>query len=131
VFRALAETTADRVEYDVTACVEEVVLTLDRRGPETVAEEMPPASVAAVEGLGVQTVQAVEAGGEARAARLEYDVVVVRHQAERVTVPGEAMSDVCEEAKKAAAVEVVDHDRGAVDTASGHVEVAVSQLVSW
>jgi len=64
-----------------------VVLVFDNPGREALAEEVAPALVAAVEGLGVDAVEAAHAVGEATELGFDDQVVVVRHQAEGVHAP--------------------------------------------
>jgi hypothetical protein len=61
-----------------------VLLVLDRDAGEAVAEQVPPAAVTPVEPLRIDAVQALHAGGEVVARRLDDEVVVVAHQVERV-----------------------------------------------
>jgi hypothetical protein len=85
--------------------------------------------VASVEGLGVVAVQALEAGRELLDGRLDDEVVVVRHQAERVELPIVLPDDEAEEPEEEAAVVVVPVDRDPPGAACGHVEVAVREHV--
>jgi hypothetical protein len=64
-----------------------VAVVLYDPGGEALAEQMAPALVAAVEGLGVDAVEAAHAVGEAPELGLDDQVVVVRHQAEAVDAP--------------------------------------------
>jgi hypothetical protein len=73
-----------RVRDDVAADGVKLVLVLDLPAPEALAEEVTPADVASVETLGIAAVQLLEACGQLREGRLQHEVVVVRHEAERV-----------------------------------------------
>jgi co-chaperonin GroES (HSP10) len=83
-----------------------------------------------VEGLRVVPVEALEAGRELLHGRLDDEVVVVRHQAERVELPVMLPDDHAEEPEEEAAVVVVAIDRDAPGTARGDVEVAVGEDVA-
>ena len=64
-----------------------MVIVFDNPGRETLAEEVAPALVAAVEGLRVDAVEAAHAVGETPELGFDDQVVVVRHQAEGVDPP--------------------------------------------
>src|SRR5262249_58138353 len=59
----------------------------DRARPEAVTEEVAPAAMSEVERLRVVAVQELHPVGELLAPRLDHEVVVVAHQAERVAAP--------------------------------------------
>jgi len=65
------------------------------------------AAVPLVEALGVDAVEAFHPAGEERAGRLDHEVVVSAHQAERVRAPVAAVDHAREEAEERAAVVVV------------------------
>jgi co-chaperonin GroES (HSP10) len=126
-----AEAGADGVRDDVPADRCELVLVLDRAAPEALAEEVPPPAMPSVEALRVATVQALESGGKLRDRRLHDEVVVVRHQAERVEAPVVLVDDDPEEAEEEPAVVVVAVDRHLPSPARCDVEVAVGEDVAW
>jgi hypothetical protein len=81
------ETGAEGVQQDVLGGGCEVAVAFHEPGGEAVAEQVAPAPVAAVERLGVGAVEALQAVREAPELGLDYEVVVVRHQAERMDAP--------------------------------------------
>jgi hypothetical protein len=85
------------------------------------------AVVAQVEALGVDPVQDVHASGEVRPGRLDDQVVVRIHEAERVAAPGIALDDVREEREEPKAIVVVPEDDGAGDAVRGDVEEPVRE----
>src|SRR6266511_5441373 len=84
----------------VAADCGELVLVLDRTAPEPLAEEMAPAPVTRVEALRVAAVQPLESGGQLGDGRLDDEVIVVRHQAERVHSPVVLAHRCCEQAEE-------------------------------
>jgi len=81
------------------ARVPEVALIVDGAGGEAAGEEGAKSPVALVEGLGVEAQQPLETAGELGLRAVEDEVVVRRHQAERVHRPAIALGaeeDVCE-----------------------------------
>jgi hypothetical protein len=84
-----------------------------------------------VEGLRVVPVEALEAGRELLHGRLDDEVVVVRHQAERMELPVVPPDDHAEEPEEEVAVVVVAIDRDPPGAARGDVEVAVGEDVAW
>ena len=60
---------------------------VERSAPKAVTEDVPPSAVLAVESLRIVAVQDLHAIGEILARRIEHQVVVRCHQAERVTCP--------------------------------------------
>jgi len=125
-----AQTGTDRVRNDVPADSGELLLVLDLAAPESFAEKVAPAAVACVEPLGVPAVQLLEPGRELRDGRLYDEVVVVRHQAERVQAPVVLADDEAEESQEDPAVVVVPVDGDPSGTARGDVEPAVGEDVS-
>jgi hypothetical protein len=105
-----------------------VLLVLDHPRGEAVPEEVPAPSVAEVEPLGVASVEALQAGREVGLRGLDDQLEVVRHQAEDLAAPTEAVDAVGEELEEGQPVVVVADDRGSVHAASRHVEEAVGQL---
>jgi hypothetical protein len=109
-----------------------VLLGLDHPRGEAVAEEVARAVVAAVEGLRVDAVQPLEAVREAPELRLHDEVVVVRHQAERVDSPPVTADDVSQEAEEEPALVVVEIDRAARDASRRDVVEAFRwKLPPW
>ena len=99
---------------------------LDEPCAEAVAEQMPPAAVLVVERLGVDSVQALHAGGELLACRRDDQVVVVRHQAEHLAAPLVAVDARVEQTQEPEVVVIVEVDRAALDPTGGDVEGSVS-----
>jgi hypothetical protein len=77
--------------------------TVAKRSPK----RWPAAFVAIVEGLGVAAVQQPQADGKQVLVRLDDQVVVVRHQAERMAVPVRAAGHSRQEDEEESAVVVV------------------------
>jgi co-chaperonin GroES (HSP10) len=125
-----AEAGADGVLDDVATDSGELVLVLDRAAPEAFTEEMSPPEVASVEALGIAPVQLLEAGRQLGDGRLDDQVVVVRHQAERMEAPVMLPDDEVQQPEEDAAVVVVAVDRDPSGTARGDVEVAVGEDVA-
>lgn len=121
MLRVGAEAGPDRVLKHVLDSRAEVLVGLDHPGGEAVAEEMSCAVVATVEGLRVDAVQALDAVREAPELRLHDEVVMVRHQAERVDSPLVTADDVCQEAEEEPALVVIEIDRGARDASRRNV----------
>jgi hypothetical protein len=125
-----AQSGADGILDHVAADRDELLLVLDRTAPEPLAEEMAPASVARVEALRVAAVQPLEPGRQLGDGRLEDEVVVVGHQAERVHAPVVFAHRCCEQAQEDPAVVVVPVDRDLSGTTRRHVKEAVEEDVS-
>ena len=124
------EAGAHRILHDVLADRRKLLLVHDRSAPEALAEEMAPAAVTGVEALRVAAVQALETCGELGHCRLEDEVVVVRHQAERVEGPIMLPHDRAEQSQEDAAIVVVSVNRDLPGSPCSHVEVAVGEDVS-
>jgi hypothetical protein len=114
----------------VAAGGDQVALTVDRPRREAVGEEVPEASVALVERLRVAPLEALDAARELGLGAVEDEVVVRRHQAERVHRPAVALGAAVDVGEEEAPVVVVPEDRAAVDAACHHVEVPVRQRSS-
>jgi hypothetical protein len=123
-----AEARPDRVPADVLARVAEVLLGVDHPRGVPIPEEVSPAAVAGVEPLRVHAVQALHPERQLRDGRLDDEVVVVRHQAERVEPPAEPLGALGEQAEEGDPVEVVAEDRGLVDAVGRDVEDPVGEL---
>jgi hypothetical protein len=105
----------------------EVLLRLDDSRREAVAEEVPPAPVAAVEALRVDAVEPLHPDRKVLARGLEHQVVVVVEQAERLQAPARPDGDACEQAEELATVLVAHDDRALLDAPRADVEVAVRE----
>jgi hypothetical protein len=81
-----------------------VLLALDHPRREAFAEEVAPAFVSSVERLGVDPVEPAHPFREAPELGLDDQMVVVRHQAERVHSPVVALDLLREEAEEQAEV---------------------------
>jgi hypothetical protein len=86
------------------------------------------ALVPVVEAPGVLPVEVLDSRRKPRLRRVENEVDVVVHQAKGMAGPAVAFDGVCEEREIGDAVVVVAKDRGAVDAARSHVEVAVGEV---
>jgi hypothetical protein len=120
-----ADPRAHRVLDDVAAGGVEVVLAVDRAGGEAVGEQVAEAPVALVELLGVAAEEPLQTARELRLGAVEDQVIVRRHETERVQLPAEALDAGLQEDEEPAPVVVVAEDRAAVDAARHDVEVAV------
>ena len=118
----------DRVVQDVRDRPAQVSLRVDHPGREPAAEQVTCALVPVVEALCVLAVEELDASREPRLRRIEDEVDVVAHQVEGVAVPAIALDGLGEQTEIREPVVVVAKDRGAVDAASSHVEVAVREL---
>jgi len=74
--------------------VSEIPLFFDDFRREAVGEEVAERKVASVERLGVAAVQTLDATGELDRRRLEDDVIVRGHEAERMNDPAAAVDGV-------------------------------------
>jgi hypothetical protein len=83
------------------------------------------AAMPLVEGLRVAALEALDAAGELGLGAVKDEVVVRRHQAERVHRPAKALGARADVGEEEAPVVVVTEDRAAVDPARHHVEVPV------
>jgi hypothetical protein len=101
-----------------------VLLVADHPRREPVAEEMPPAIVPGVEPLRVHAEEGLHPGREPVPGRVDDQVDVVSHQAEREHTPSVVARHCEEEREEASAVVVVGEDHRPRDAASRHVEDA-------
>jgi hypothetical protein len=92
---------------------------------EAVAPEVAPAAVAGVEALRVEAVHALQRGRQRIAKALDDEVVVVRQQAEGLSLEPEALDGAAELAEEAARVVGVEEDAPPADPARRHVPDAV------
>jgi hypothetical protein len=125
-----AEPGADGVADDVATDVGQLVLVFDLSAPEALAEQVAPPAVASVERLGVTAVELLHSGRELGDGRLDDEVVVAGHQAERVHAPVLLAHDEAEEAEKGAAVLGIPVDGDPAGTSRCDVEPAVREEVS-
>jgi hypothetical protein len=121
----IAEPGADGVLDDVAAGGVQVALVLDRPRREAVCEEVPEAPVALVERLRVAALEPLNAPRELGLGAVQDDVVVRRHEAERVQRPAVSLGARPHVGQERAPVVVVPENRAAVHAATGDVEVAV------
>ena len=121
----VGQTGAHGVLDHVAAGGEQVALPVDRSGGEAVGEQVAEAAVALVERLPVAALEALDAARELGLRAVEDEVVVRRHQAERVHRPAEALDAGADVGEEEAPVVVVAEDRAAVHSARHHVEVPV------
>jgi hypothetical protein len=126
----VAEPGSDGVLDDVTARFPQVALAVDDTRFEPAGEEMAEAAVSFVEPSGVAAVQALETSRQVDARRMENQVVVRGHQAERVDHPAVALHAELHESQERSPILVVAEDRAAVDASSDDVEVAVRERAS-
>jgi hypothetical protein len=127
LFGAQTEARADRVREDVFAGGGEVVVAFDDPGGVAISEQVAGALVPLVEAESMDAVQALHPEPQLRDGRVDDEVVVRRHQAERVDGPVEAGDALSEQTEEGQAVGVVAVDRATIDAARRHVEDAVRQ----
>ena len=102
-----------------------MVVVADLPEREPVAPEVAAAPVPRVERLRVDAVEAVHGSRERFPWALDDEVVVVRHQAERVDVESERLYRPTEQGQEESAVLPVEEDAPPLDTARRHVPDAV------
>jgi hypothetical protein len=124
---AAPEPGAHRVFEHIAAGGVQVLLAFDYPRAEPVREEVPEAHVLRVEGLGVPAQQAVHPARELRLRRVQDEVEVRRHQAQRVHAPAEALDAGAEPGEEEASVLVVAENGAAAHATRHDVEVAVRQ----
>lgn len=117
-----AETGPYRVERQVARQLEQVPVALDEDRIEASLEEMSVKGVAVVEGQRVSAVEPLHAGREIILRRLDYEVVVVRHQAVAVAKPPATTCQAVEEGEKDKLIVRVQEDRLSPIPAAGQVE---------
>src|SRR5262245_16870722 len=103
---------------------------LDSPGPKATLEDVTGGFVTFVEASRVSTVQPMHSLRELLLRRLDDEVVVIWHQAERLDVPVEALLDAQERRTKLCVVGVSPKDGGAFGTTSSHMEDAIRQRAS-
>jgi hypothetical protein len=123
----LREPGADGVLDDVSARRSQIALAVDCASGEAAGEERAEALVALVEGLAVVAQEPLEAARELGLRAVEHEVVMRRHQAERVQCPAVALGAETKSPEEGASVVVVAEDRAPVDAARGDVEIAVRE----
>src|SRR5947208_558463 len=122
-----AEPRADRVVEDVFTGSGEVVVALDDPRRVPVAEQVSRPPVPLVEPECVDAVQPLHRSPKLRNRRLDDEVVMRRHQAERVNGQTEAVDALRQQLEEAQTVRLVAVDVAAVDAARRDVEDAVRQ----
>jgi hypothetical protein len=105
------------VREDVFAGRGEVVVAFDDPGGVAISEQVAGALVPLVEAESMDAVQALHPQPQLRNGRVDDEVVVRRHQAERVDGPVEAGDALSEQAEEGQAVGVVAVDRATIDAA--------------
>jgi hypothetical protein len=120
-FRRAGEAGAHGVLEDVLDGRAQMAVAFDDPGGEAVAEEVAPALVAAVERVGIDSVEALEAVREAPELGLDDEVVVVRQQAEGVDAPVVPLDLSREESQEEAVIVRVAEGGGARDASRRHV----------
>jgi len=101
---------------DVAARRAEVVLAFDRPGGEAACEERPETPVTLVEGLCVAAERPLQPARQLGLRGVKDEVVVGRHQAERVNSPAVALDAEEDLREKRAAISVVAEHRAPVHT---------------
>ncbi len=86
-----------------------------------------PASVAVVEGGGVEAVQALHPVGQRRLTAFDHEVEVVAHEAPRVAAPTEPLDHSRQDREEEEPIVVVHEDRAAVNAARGDVPDPVAE----
>jgi hypothetical protein len=117
----------DRILDDVGARFDEVALVLDDPALEAAGEQRAETDVLVVEPLRVASVQALQPAGQVRLGRVQDQVVVRRHEAQRMHRPPVTVRAELDEPQKRAPVVVVPEDRAAVDATREDVEVPIRQ----
>jgi NADPH-dependent ferric siderophore reductase len=125
VVRVVDESGADGVVQHVHDRPVQVSLRVDHPRGEPRAEQVASAPVSVVEPLRVLAVEVLDTRRELRLRRIEHEVDVVVHQAEGLAVPVIALDRCGEQAQIGEPIVVVAEDRGPVDAAGSHMEVAV------
>jgi hypothetical protein len=105
----------------------EVVLSLDHPRREAVGEQVSESAMALVELLRVAAVQPLEPARELVSRGVEHEVVVRRHEAERVHRPAEPLDAPAKVSEELPAVGVVAKDVAAAGTPRDDVEVPVRE----
>jgi hypothetical protein len=102
-----------------------VLLVADLPQREAVSPEMAAAPVLRVEALGVEPVHPVQGAGECVPSAFDDEVVVVGHQAERISVQPEAVDCSPELGEELPAVVAVEEDLPPLDPARRRMPDAV------
>jgi hypothetical protein len=92
-----------------------MVFALDRPGRKPVSEEVAESDMTLVEPLCVAAVEALNPARELDPRRVKNEVVVRRHEAQRVDDPPVALCAGTEVRKEDASVYVISEDRAPVD----------------
>lgn len=126
----VGETCSNGVLDDVAAYGAEVTLVVDHARCETAGEERSEAAVPSVERLRVTAEELLEPAGELGLGALDDEVVVRRHEAQRVHRPAEPRGAVVQEHEEEPAIAVVAEDRASGDSTRHDVEVAVGKAAA-
>ena len=110
---------------------EEVRLPDDRNRVKPTLEDVPAGPVAAVESLCEDAAEVPHPIRDSRLRRLEHEVEVVRHHAERVAHDPVAPHRLVERQQEIHVVVVSAEDPRTVVPAGSHVAEAVDQIASW
>jgi hypothetical protein len=117
----------DRVLADVLERGAEVLVGVDHPGREAPAPEVAVTAVAEVEPLRIATVQVLHPARELLLRRLDDEVVVRPHQADRVHSPAVPVDALLEEAREGVAVSIVAENERAEHAARRDVEETVRE----
>ena len=101
---------ANGIQYNVAAEFKEIRILLDKDCLEATLEEMANAFMMAVEGLSVDSVELTHAARECRIDRFDKKVIMVGHQAIRMTEPIEAVADLMNKLKECDPIGVIEED---------------------
>jgi hypothetical protein len=105
-----------------------VVVVADHPAGEALAEDVAVPSMARVEALCVDAVQVLHPGRELLDGRLDDEVVVRAHEAERMALPAVAPDHQREQSEEVQAVGIVDEHQPAENAARGDLEDPVGKL---
>jgi hypothetical protein len=130
ISRASTKAGPHGVERDVATNLETMTLGLDEFGVVTPLKDMPDLAVTAVKGLRKQAVQTLHAERKVGFRRRDNEMVMSRHQAERLARPLMPLDDVRQDSLEAAPVIVVAEDRSSCASSSSHVIRATGNLDS-
>ncbi len=117
-----AEPGAHRVVPDVLDRVDQILVVTDHTGAEPTLEEVPDTVIPFVESLRVEAVQPMLTRRQARELGLDHQVVVISHQAIRVTFPPVSPHDLVKQSHESLSVLVVHVDRPLLHAARRDVE---------
>ena len=107
-----------------------MLVVADHPAGEAVAEDVAVPPMATVEALRIDAVQILHPVREPLDGRLDDEVVVRAHQAERVALPAVAADDEREQAQEVEAVGIVDENQPPEHAKSGDLEDPVRKLAA-